>query len=109
MSGFSEVTITGNYGVGAAGTVTFTLTLPMANGGQIMLPAPIIAQVVNGLFSVQLAANDDALTVPPGTFWGVTEQIAGAQPRDYFITVPSASAGGSIGIDTLMPGQVGWS
>ncbi len=109
IGGFSQVTITGNYGPGATGTLTFTLTLPMSNGGVIMTPSPVVATLSNGQFSIQLAANDDAATVPPGTFYGVTEQIVGAQPRDYFISVPSASAGGSIGIDALMPGQVGWS
>jgi hypothetical protein len=104
---FTEITVTGSYGATASGSVTFTLTQPMANADVVMLPEPVVVQLVDGAFSTTLAAVDDAATVPQGVFWAVTENIVGAQPRDYFIVVPSAS-GPTVDLSTLMPGQIGW-
>jgi hypothetical protein len=105
---FTQITVTGNYGTGVTGQVTFTLTQPMSNGGQMLVPTPIQATVTNGTFSVTLPANDDAATVPQGVSWGVTEVLSTGQPADYFITVPSAAPGGTVDISTLRPGGVGW-
>lgn len=104
--GFTLVTVTGSYGTSAAGTVTFTLTQPMANADAILLPDPIVVTLAASAFSQALAANDDTATIPQGVLWAVTENIDGSQPRDYFITVPSALT--TIDISTLMPGQIGW-
>lgn len=106
--GFSSVTVTGTYSPSTSGTITFTLTQPMANNDVILLPDPIIVTLSSGTFSTTLSANDDTATVPQGVLWGVTENITGCQPRDYFITV-SAAAAPTVDISTLMPGQIGWS
>lgn len=72
----------------SSGTVTFTLLQPIANGTTTITCAPLIASLDDtGALSVVLVATDDAGTVPPGVWYGVTEQITGAQPRDYFIQV----------------------
>jgi hypothetical protein len=207
---FTIITLAGNYGPAATGTLTFTLTQPMANGGVIIPAQPVVVEldasggamfseygtltpnaasgnlgpfnstaaqlevfnlngaseiyftvgtvasppavpVVGGAgcyvvpatldsyvldeglsgsivvnlisaaavrfgvvmtgapqFSVTLQANDDPGTVPQGVWWGVTETITGAQPRDYFITIPAAAPNGTIDISTLTPGQTGW-
>ena len=109
---FTAITVTGTFeaasGAAASGTLTFTLTEAMENGNVVVSPAPIVVALdSSGHFSTNLFANDDMGTVPAGVQYGVTEQIAGAEPRDYFITVPSG-LGGTVDISTLMPGDVGW-
>ena len=109
---FTQVTVTGSYdtqaGAPASGTVTFTLTKAMENGDVIINPAPITVMLDgSGHFSTLLAANDDTGTVPQDAQYGVTELITGAEPRDYFITLPSG-LGASVDISTLMPGDTGW-
>lgn len=107
--GFTEVVVTGSYvtegGQPAAGTLTFTLTQPMANGVSVS-PAPITATLTDGGFTVVLLANDDAETVPQGVRYGVTEQITGAQPLDYFILVSHAAS--PVDIATLRPAEGAW-
>lgn len=108
--GFTEVVVTGSYttetGAPAQGTLTFTLTQPMANGVSVP-PSPITATLGgSGDFTVLLLANDDAGTVPQGVRYGVTEQITGAQPRDYFIVVSHETS--PVDIATLMPAEGAW-
>jgi hypothetical protein len=45
--------------------------------------------------------------VPQDTQYGVTEQLTGAQPRDYYIRVSHEAS--PVDISTLMPGETGWS
>jgi hypothetical protein len=91
----------------ASGTLTFTATQAMTNGDVVLPPSPVTVTLdEDGHFSLTLAANDDAATVPQGVQYGVTEQIAGAQPRDYSIVVPHAT--NPVDISTLMPGEQGW-
>ena len=109
---FTLITVTGTYntqaGAAAAGSIIFTLTKAMENGDVIISPSPITVTFdSSGAFSTVLLANDDAGTVPSDVQYGVTEMITGAQPRDYFITVPSG-LGTSVDISTLTPGGVGW-
>lgn len=86
---FTVITITGNYGASATGSFIFTLTQAMANSDQVLVPSPISATLSEGQLSVELQSNVDPATTPQGVVWGVTEVIAGAQPRDYFVEVPS--------------------
>lgn len=109
---FTAIVITGTFesesGAAASGTLTFTLTRAMANSDVVIAPAPIVVTLDgSGHFSTTLLANDDASTVPQGVQYGVTEQITGAEPRDYFITVPSG-LGGTVDISTLVPGGPAW-
>jgi len=108
-SGFTQIVLTGSFqdasGLPKSGTLTFTLTQAMTNGVTVT-PEPIVATLVNGAFSIVLDANDDPETVPKGSQYGVTEQIAGSQPRDYFILISHAAS--PVDISTLMPGEQGW-
>lgn len=109
--GFTEVTVTGTFtgesGSPAAGSLTFTLTQPMTNGDVVVPPKPLTVTLnEHGSFSVILFANDDEATVPQGAQYGVTEQVTGAQPRDYCILVSHAAT--PVDISTLMPGAPGW-
>ena len=104
---FTTVEVVGTFASAASGMVTFTLTQAMANGNVIVPPTPITATLDSaGHFSIDLYANDDPATVPMGVRYGVTEQVVGAQPRDYFVLVPSADA--VVDLSTLMPGEQGW-
>ncbi len=106
---FTSVELTGTFQspTPASGTLTFTLTQAITNGDVVLAPSPVTVTLdEGGRFSLMLAANDDAATIPQGVRYGVTEQIAGAQPRDYFILVPHATS--PVDISTLMPGEQGW-
>lgn len=108
---FTTVTLTGTYrdaqGNAAAGSLTFTLTAAMVNADQLVPPTPIqVFLDSNGAFSVALYANDDTATVPSNVQYGVTEQVANGQPRDYFITLSHLVS--PVDISTLMPGDPGW-
>jgi hypothetical protein len=88
---FTTVTVTRDYdladGTDPAGTVTFTPTTPMVNGVTVVA-APVTARLdVDGLLSIQLAANTDPATAPVGTAYLVEESIAGTT-RSYYVTVP---------------------
>lgn len=108
---FTTIELTGLFtdagGNIASGALTFTLTAGMANS-TVVSPSPISVLLDDaGALSVSLFANDDAGTEPQGVQYGVTEVIYGAQPRDYFISIPSG-LGGTVDISTLIPGQAGW-
>jgi hypothetical protein len=103
---FTSVTVTGSYGEAPGGTITFTLCQPMTNQNVIAPAEPIVVTLTGGTFSQELLANNDPGTVPQGVWYGVTEQIAGCQPRDYFISVPAAAA--TVDISTLMPATPAW-
>jgi hypothetical protein len=110
---FTAIQVTGTYqsesGAPASGTLTFQLTQAMENTNVVITPSPIVVTLdSSGHFTQTLLANDDAGTVPPGVMYGVTEQVTSAEPRDYFITIPSG-LGGTVDISTLMPGAPGWS
>lgn len=107
---FTQVTVTGSFpdAEGGAGTFTFQLTREMTNSGTVASTVAKQATVVNGSLSQVLDATDDIGTEPPDVQYLVTEQIAGAEPRSYFIPVPSASTGGTVDISTLMPGDPVW-
>lgn len=105
----TQITVQGTFTVGgepASGTVTFTLTQPITNGTDTIPCAPVSATLDGtGSFSHPLPATDDPGTVPQGVWYGVTEQIAGAQPRDYFIQV---SATGPNPLTLSPPATLPW-
>lgn len=111
LGGFTTVTVTGSYGIqgdAPEGTVTFTLTQSVSNGGLTVLCAPLIVELdADGGLSVVLVATDDAGTAPAGVWYGVTEQITGAQPRDSFILV-SATDAPTAALDALLPSTPAW-
>lgn len=108
---FTSIELVGTFntqtGEPAAGTITFTLTQPMTNGDVVIPAEPVTVTLdEHGHFSITLLANDDTGTIPANVQYGVTEQIAGAQPRDYFINVSHTTS--PVDISTLMPGEPGW-
>ena len=89
MAGFSSVTLTGNYGAGTTGTLTFLLTMAMANNNVIALPQPIVITLsAAGTFSQAFNANTDPTSYPSGTWYAITENIDGFPSRDYAIQIP---------------------
>lgn len=108
---FTSVTVVGTFhdqtGSPASGTLTFTLTQPMQNGDVIVDPQPVVVTLdSSGHFSTVLLANDDSATTPVSVQYGVTETLAGAQPRDYFVVVSQATS--PVDLSTLMPAGRGW-
>lgn len=89
---FTQITVTGQWlrpgrHVGG-GEVEFVLTNRIVNGGGVA-PDRIVAPVVGGHMSVQLAATDDPDTAPAGALYRVIERIpALGRNRDYYIAVP---------------------
>lgn len=100
---FTTVTITRDYdladGTDPTGTVTFTPTTPMVNGVTVVA-APVVARLdVDGMLSIELAANTDPATLPAGTAYLVEENIGGAI-RSYYVTVPH-DQGSAVDLSTL--------
>lgn len=88
---FTPVTLTLGYGnadgTTPTGTVTFTPTAAMANGGTIAPIEPKTVSLVGGAATVVLNANDDTGTAPAGSGYAVVESIVGAPQRTYQITL----------------------
>lgn len=105
----TNITVTGLYtvdGSPGAGAVTFTLCQTISNGATIIPCAPLTVTLdATGTLTATLPATDDPGTIPPGVWYGVTEQINGAQPRDYFIQV---SATGPNPLTLTPPGTLAW-
>jgi len=105
------VPVTGTFlnadGTAAAGTVTFKLSQPFANGGVIYHMMSFTATLDgSGHFSQNLAAND-GIASPSGTFYSVTEKIDNAPEREYVIQAPQLAAPQNItGVSTANPGVV---
>lgn len=105
------VAISGHYvgvnNTAAAGTVTFT---PGVNGATDQADLTILTgQAVTatldsgGSFVATLFPTDDPARVPTGWTYQVVEQIRGAAPRVYFISVPTSAAGTGINLATIVP------
>jgi hypothetical protein len=102
---FTTVTVTRDYdladGTDPAGTVTFTPTSPMVNGVTVVA-APVAGRLdVDGVLSIELAANTDPATLPTGSYYLVKEVISGAT-RSYYVQIPHDS-GSLINLSTLEP------
>jgi hypothetical protein len=100
---FTTVTVTRDYdladGTDPTGTVTFTPTTPMINGVTVVA-APVTGRLdVDGLLSIELAANTDPATLPTGSYYLVNEVVGGAA-RSYYVQIPHG-AGASIDLATL--------
>lgn len=89
MAGFSQVTVTGNYGAGTTGTLTILLQQPMMNNA-VTVPQQLLTVTLNtsGSFSQVLNANGDTGTTPQGVSYNVSESITGSPFADYSIFVP---------------------
>jgi hypothetical protein len=97
------VTITGTFkspdGYAAHGWINFELFETLVNGALSIEPK-VVRGIINdaGLLvsssggSLQLAANDDAATVPQGTYYWVTKQIAGAPEKAFGVIIQHAWA-----------------
>ena len=95
-------------GQAASGTVTFTLTRPVANGTMIVPSSPLVVSLdTDGNLSATLVATDDIGTAPAGIWYSVTEQLDGAQPRDYFIFI-SAIGPNPVQLASLIPATGAW-
>jgi len=100
---FTTVTVTGNYdladGTDPTGTVTFTPTSPMVNGPTVVA-APVVGKLdVDGVLTIDLAANNDPATLPTGVSYLVKESVNGAV-RSYYVVVPY-DAGSPVDLSSL--------
>lgn len=100
---FTTVTLTRDYdladGTDPTGTVTFTPTTPMVNGVTVVA-APVVARLdVDGILTIELAANNDPATLPTGSYYLVQEAVGGAS-RSYYVQIPY-NLGASIDLATL--------
>lgn len=106
---FTTRTITHTFvnadGTPASGSVEFTLTKRMTNGGVTIVPAKITAPLdTEGKISQSLTVNTDVDTIPQDASWRVDWRIMGSpMPESYFITV--APGEGSVDLGSLLPQQ----
>ena len=89
---FTTVTVTRDYdladGTDPAGTVTFTPTTPMINGVTVVA-APVTARLdVDGILSIQLAANTDPATLPSADSYYLVQEVVGGASRSYYVQIP---------------------
>lgn len=97
-------TFTNADGTAASGTVLFTLSKRVTNGGTTVLPGEIVTQLDgSGHLSQALVANTDAGTMPTDSLWQVDLRLAGISPETFFITVPAGA--GTVDLGTLLPQQ----
>ena len=92
---FTTVTVTCDYdladGTDPVGTVSFTPTVPMVNGTTVVAAKVTERLNVDGLLTVELAANTDPTTQPAGAAYLVEESIGapGEQAtRRYYVQIP---------------------
>lgn len=100
---FTTVTVTRDYdladGTDPTGTVSFTPTTPMVNGPTVVAAKVTHRLDVDGVLSIDLAANTDPATVPTGSYYLVQEVVGGAT-RSYYVQIPH-DLGASIDLATL--------
>jgi hypothetical protein len=101
---FTIVTVTRDYdladGTDPAGTVTFTPSTPMINGVTVVA-APVVARLdVDGLLSIELAANTDPGTLPSDDSYYLVKEVIGGASRSYYVQIPH-DLGSSIDLSTL--------
>jgi hypothetical protein len=103
---FTTITLTGTYvnpdATPGVGTVSLQLTDTMRNAGQIIDRGVQTVSLVSGAFSIALAANDDAGTLPVGVAYQVVESVSG-ESKSYNIILPSASLAGTVDLSVLVP------
>lgn len=95
-----QATIENPNGSPANGYIDFRLAAQMLNDGELALPAPISAQVVNGRIldstfaPLILLANDDVDTTPvdPLSGYQVLPKLVGAIMAGFFFVLPTASS-----------------
>lgn len=87
----------------SSGTVEFSISQAMTNGGVTIVPAAHVSSTLSsaGVLSQQLASTQDAGTFPTGCFWRVDFRIAGATTEAFYTPIPSG--GVSIDLGSLMP------
>lgn len=103
---FTQITVTRDYdnpdGTDPAGYVLFQPTSPMVNDGVTVVATVKRADLdVDGLISIDLAANTDPDTTPTGTAYYVTERITGQDVRSYYVVIPHDAAGGKVDLSEL--------
>ena len=91
---FTNITVSGTFkspdGTNCEGRVTFQLgeSLQDTAGDVIATREPVIEVLSSGTFSTTLYATDDTGVTPTGVTYTVTEEITGAPPRVYEISLP---------------------
>lgn len=103
---FTLVTVTCTYQyqdeTPASGTVSFTLSVPVANSGLLLSGREqTVTLDASGKISLVLPANDDPGTIPAGSSYLVKERIAGSPVRVYSIVIPHTAA--SLDLSTVAP------
>lgn len=86
-------TWTTTYGRPGRGSVVFTPrpSFMVAIGDTIVLPSPVVARLVNGSISVELAATDDPDVSPVDWTWRVETRVGGLRIPNFHIAVPQGS------------------
>ena len=76
-------TVTARYPRGdltpRTGWLYFKPTTTIVGDGNIILPAPVTAHLVDGAISVQLVGTDDPAYSPAGWLWTVEENLVGGR------------------------------
>lgn len=94
-----HVTVTGHRTTAddqdAAGRITFALTSPLVDAAGNVIVDPVRVHVEledDGTFSVALAATSGDDIQPVGVVYRVTEELQGAPPRRWLMSLPDSLA-----------------
>ena len=100
----ASVTHQFNYadGTPASGTVEFSLTKRIANGGTSVAPTSVSYPLSSsGSLVAVLVSNSDTGTAPTDSQWRVDIRIQGTEIETDYIVVPTG--GGTIDLGSLLP------
>jgi hypothetical protein len=110
---FTQVVVTRDYdlatGAAPSGTVYFTLSDWLVNGGVTVVPAALVAPLdVAGKIAISLVVNTDPGTLPTDSYYTVREDIVGQPRRTYQIVIPSSLGGFTVELEYLTVGVDGY-
>ena len=104
---FTNVTLTADWPAGTTGYVDVELPFLLQNAGVGLAPFTRRLTInAAGTVETVVPANDDALTLPTGTYYNIIETVSGKR-RSYPLVIQAASPGGTIDLNLVSPSAIG--
>ena len=102
----TEITVTFSYLDSSSrpsrGKVSFLRSVTLSDGTTTYAAGPTVGLLdAFGNGQVVIAANDDTIVSPKGSYYTVTEEIVGAATRSYAVSIPHDAVGGTVKLSSL--------
>lgn len=106
---FTPVEVTGTF-KGAnkealAGRISATLSTPIQNADVSISPTKIVSNLVGGVLSMNLVANNDPATLPVGSFYTFRIELQRTESREFKALVEYNVPEGKVDISKLYEGS----